>query len=71
MTARLTAAEARALGLAPSSSRSRTTRRSAPGPYRTTCHTCSTFFASQADEDRHLDATGHPRYTLDLTRTEP
>lgn len=71
MTAHLTATEARALGLDQPARRARTTRRTAPGAYATRCHTCGATFTTQAAEDRHLTATGHPRYDLPIpTRQE-
>jgi hypothetical protein len=69
VTARLTAAEARAIGItASASTRGRTTRRVARGPYRTTCTRCGATFHTQAAEDRHLTATRHTRYQLVIAR---
>jgi hypothetical protein len=33
-------------------------------PYHTVCVLCRSHFTTQAAEDRHLEATGHPRYAL-------
>jgi hypothetical protein len=64
---KLTAAQARALGIADHpAGKARTTRKVAAGPYRTTCVMCRESFTTMAAEDRHLAATGHPRYALVL-----
>jgi hypothetical protein len=63
MTARLSHAELRRLGLA---APKRTTRRTAPGPYHTICVLCSAEFTTRASEDRHVNETHHPRYALVL-----
>lgn len=65
MAARLTAAEARAIGLDVKPTRARTTRKVAKGRYHTTCHTCGEHFMTIASEDRHLAAhPDHRRYEL-------
>jgi hypothetical protein len=64
MTARLSHADLRRLGLA---APKRTTRKTAPGPYRTQCVICREVFTTRASEDRHLASTAHPRYALILT----
>lgn len=68
MTARITAAEARALGIdTKASGKVRTTRRTVKGaPYHTVCCICSAEFYTQAAEDRHLKETSHARYRLVL-----
>lgn len=65
--ARLTPAEARALGVDVPARQARTTRRTARREYLTRCHDCGETFPSVAAEDRHLADTGHHRYDLDLT----
>ena len=67
MTAHLTAAEARKLGLDVPATKKRTTRRTAKGPYLTVCHDCGETFTTQAAETRHLDDTRHCRYQLEVT----
>ena len=66
MIARISAAEARALGIDTDEkpSRKRTTRRTARGPYRTICIDCGEVFTTQAAETRHVDATRHCRFDL-------
>ena len=71
MAARLTEAEARALGLDVKAKRARTTRKTAAGPYRTICKTCDVVFETSAAEDRHVADTGHARYEIVLTPTVP
>lgn len=69
--ARLTPAEARALGLpAPKArARTRTTRKVVRGQqYHTVCKVCDEEFLTQAAEDRHLADTGHARYELRFGR---
>lgn len=67
MTARMTEAEARALGIEPAPGRSgRRDRTVARGPYATACHDCHELFFTRASEDRHLATTGHARYELVL-----
>ena len=64
--ARLTAAEAKALGV-DVTTKSRTTRRTVKGvPYLTICKTCEMEFRTLASEDRHVEATKHARYELVL-----
>lgn len=67
MTARITTAEARALGLDVKPSSSRTTRKVARGPYHTVCVRCREDFTTAASEDRHVTETHHARYELVLT----
>jgi hypothetical protein len=62
MAARLTEAEARALGITVKAGRTRTTRRTAKGPYWTRCVTCGTVFETAASEDRHVAETDHRRF---------
>lgn len=65
MVARITAAEARKLGIDPKVGRTRTTSRTAKGvKYHTRCIQCSEEFTVQAAEDRHVDETRHTRYEL-------
>jgi len=64
MTARLTEAEARKLGLDVPKKKARTTRKTAAGPYHTRCKKCGEEFTTQAAEDRHLKVTRHVRYEL-------
>ena len=68
MTAvRITAARARQLGLPgipKSSTKKGRVRRTAPGPYHTQCVLCREEFRTRVGEDRHVEATGHPRYAL-------
>jgi hypothetical protein len=68
--ARMSAAEARRLGIvgAPPA-RKRTTRKEAHGPYRVRCVTCRETFATGAAETRHHEATGHNRYELVVEQT--
>ena len=66
MTARLTPAEAKALGLDVKATKTRTTRKTAPGPYRTRCDTCGETFTTRAGEDRHVNEARHWRYALVL-----
>ena len=68
MVARITAAEARKLGIDPKVGRTRTTRRTAKGvEYRTRCCVCDEIFESRKAEDQHLERTQHARYALLLT----
>lgn len=77
MPARLTRAEAEALGILdqaaerpdPKPSRRRP-RRTAPGPYHTVCQYCGTEFTTRADETRHVEGTRHGRYYLILKLEE-
>jgi len=65
VSARLTTAEARALGLSVPEARARTTRKEVTGiPYWSRCHTCDEVFTTVASEDRHLTATHHSRYSV-------
>ena len=66
MTARLTAAEAKALGLTKPATRPRSTRKTGRGPYHTRCRTCLEEFTTAASEDRHVHDTHHVRYDLVL-----
>ena len=68
MTARITAAEARKLGIdVPAAKKTRTTRRTVKGaPYFTICKACGMEFRTVASEDRHLNETRHARYELVL-----
>ena len=63
MTARLSAAEAKALGLTKPVAKPRTTRKTGRGPYRTRCVACGVEFTTVASESRHL-APGHNRFEL-------
>lgn len=67
VTAHLTAAEARKLGLAvPDTTPRRTTRRALPRDRAvSTCHTCGVQFDTDAAETRHVAATFHVRYDVD------
>jgi hypothetical protein len=63
--ARLTAAEARALGLPAPRSVPRSTRKAVTGePYWSRCKTCDEEFTTIAAEDRHLKATKHARFEI-------
>jgi hypothetical protein len=65
VSARLTAAEARALGLPAPGPAPRTTRKEVTGvPYHSRCCTCDEQFTTMAAETRHLDATDHYRYDV-------
>lgn len=64
MPARLTAAEARKLGIDTKASGKVRTRTTAKGPYCTRCVTCGTVFHTMAAEDRHLVDTHHGRYEM-------
>ena len=66
VTARITAAQARALGIDAPKAKQRTTRKEATGPYRTRCTTCGEEFTSMAAEDRHVTDTLHARYAICL-----
>jgi hypothetical protein len=68
MAARLTVAEARALGIdvgATTSTRQRTVARA---PYHTRCTTCDERFTVEARERRHSDSEHHWRFELVLER---
>jgi len=56
---RITAAQARALGLA--ARKPRITRRTAPGPYHTRCVACGATFTVRQRETEHV-APGHTRF---------
>lgn len=64
MSARLTAREARAIGLelptAPAGKR--TAQRRLRALYASTCAACGDPFTSEAAEVRHMTATGHRRF---------
>jgi hypothetical protein len=63
VTVRLTAAEAKRLGIDAPVARKRTTRKEADGPYHTRCIVCGDEFTTVASENRHLDANpDHNRY---------
>jgi hypothetical protein len=65
MVARITAAEAKRLGIETKVGRTRTTSRTAKGvKYHTICVECGEEFTVQAAEDRHVDDTRHARYAL-------
>jgi len=62
VAARLSKAEAKALGLpVPKPTK---TRREASGPYLTRCKTCQEEFKTMASEDRHVRDTHHARYEV-------
>ena len=67
---RMTVAEARAAGLLdtkPATSRRRTTRETAPRDGAVTvCVDCGARFTTDDDETRHVAATRHARYQLEL-----
>ena len=64
MPAHLTPAQAKALGIDVKPGKaSRTTRKTAPGPYRSVCHDCREVFTTRASETRHV-APGHCRYDI-------
>ena len=66
MSARITEAQARAMGLEVPT-KVRTTRRVAKGgTYHTKCKTCGEEFNTIAAEDRHLHDTHHARYEIVL-----
>lgn len=64
MVARLSAAEAKKLGIDTKVGAKRRVRRSAKGPYHTVCKCCGEHFHQRAAEDEHLDRTRHPNYLL-------
>jgi hypothetical protein len=64
--ARITAAEARRLGIDTPAARKRTTRRTAPARYHTRCTRCGATFRTEAAEERHLISHHHARYELVL-----
>jgi len=65
VTARLSVAEAKALGLTSAAKgKKRTTRKTGRGPYHTRCRTCHVEFTTAASEDRHVHDTHHVRFEL-------
>jgi hypothetical protein len=78
---RLTEAQAKAYGIrapadaavvaSPVPARARARRggdtRAEPVPYHTVCHDCGEHFTVRAVETRHVNATRHARYELELT----
>lgn len=70
MIARITPAQARALGISPvagSPSAGRKVKRRAVAKgvaFHTECLTCGTEFHTEASEDRHVNETRHARYRL-------
>lgn len=72
MTARITAAEARAMGLDVSKpARVRTTRKEAKGPYHTRCCACGEEFTARTTETKHVEEVRHYRYETVIEREEP
>lgn len=73
MTAHLTAAQARRLGIdvpATAARPRRATRLALPrGRAVSVCHTCSERFTTEAAETRHVAATLHARYDTDGLRS--
>lgn len=65
MTVRLTAAQARQLGV--DTKTKVRVRKTAKGPYHTVCKTCGTEFHTEAAEDQHVVDTLHVRYQLVTT----
>lgn len=65
MTVKLTAAQARKLGIEAPAGKVRT-RKTARGAYHTVCCTCEAEFHTEASETRHLNETHHGRYRLVL-----
>lgn len=65
MTAYITEAEARRLGITLPATKKRTTRKTAGGPRHTRCTSCGAEFRSSAAEDDHV-APGHSRFELVL-----
>jgi hypothetical protein len=61
----MTAKQAAALGIIPKQ-KTRTTRKTAKGPYHTVCVACGEEFHTLASEDRHLNTTKHGNYRLVL-----
>jgi len=64
VTAHLSEAEARRLGLVAPASKKRTTRKAADGPYHTRCCACREEFTVEAAETRHVESTSHARYEV-------
>ena len=71
MAARITAAEAKRLGIDVPQAKARKRSVAKGEPYLTECHVCHERFDTQVAEDQHLDATRHHRYELVLTRGTP
>lgn len=68
MTAHLTPAQARKLGIdVPDAPKVRQTRKALPGHGTSTCCTCGEVFTTIASEDRHVKATLHPRYSSEIS----
>jgi hypothetical protein len=66
VTAHLTAAQARALGLDVPAPRPRLTRRTVPRARSVSvCHACGARFDTDAAETRHVAATFHARYQME------
>jgi len=74
LTAHLTAAQARRLGIDTDADRAthvaatqpRRTRRALPGHGVSVCHTCGETFTTAAAETRHVADTGHARYETEM-----
>lgn len=64
MTVRITAAQAKALGIDTKLGAKRRVRRTAKGEYHTECKTCGEVFTTSAAEDRHVNETRHANYLL-------
>jgi len=64
MVARITAAQARKLGIDPALGAKRRVTRTAKGPYLTRCTTCGEVFTTRTAEDNHLNQTRHGNYRL-------
>lgn len=74
MTAHLSAAEARALGIdVPGAGpRPRMTRRALRRDHAvSTCHDCAATFDTDAAETRHVADTHHARYDVDIETDTP
>lgn len=72
MTAHLTPAQARALGIGntlPVVPRRTTRRALARDRATSTCHACGATFTTDAAETRHVAATFHARYDTDTERS--
>jgi hypothetical protein len=65
VSAHLTAAEARALGISPPKPGPRT-RKTARASYHSRCCTCDEEFHTEAAEERHLLSHHHARYAMVL-----
>ena len=67
MPARISESEAKRLGIdTKPRTRTRTTRKTAKGPWHTVCTTCDLEFRTEASETRHVNETKHARYRLVL-----